>query len=446
MSREEILQAKDRSLSHLRRILGDDAETVIAEERYGFISSLLKETLKKPAVERLTISDKIDRVVVNRWLGIPIFLALMYGVFQFTFVLSAPLMGWIGAGFGWLAGQASGISGWFGSFLANGVIGGVGSVLSFIPPIFLLFIALAILEDSGYLARAAFVMDRMMHKIGLHGRSFIPMLLGFGCNVPAIMACRTIENPKDRLTTILINPLMSCGARLPIYILLAGAFFTAYQGLVVFSMYAIGIVLAIIMALVFRRWLLRGPSGHFVMELPPYRLPTITGVFVHMWERGRVFLIRAGSIIFGIVIFIWLLGSLPWGVEYGSAQSWLGQIGSFIDPVFGPLGFGQWQASVSLIFGLLAKEVVVGTFGTLFAVGEGALGATIMARLGWTPLVAFAFMAFCLIYVPCVATVAMIKRETNSWRWAGFTVGYTLALAWIVTFLIYQVGSLLSLG
>ncbi len=446
MNRQEILRVKERSIAHLRGILGDDAETAIAEERYGFISGLLKETLRKPAIERVTISDRIDRVVVNRWLGIPIFLALMYGVFQFTFTLSAPLMEWIDAGFGWLAEQASGIGGWFGSLLADGIIGGVGSVLIFVPPIFLLFIALAILEDSGYLARAAFVMDRLMHKIGLHGRSFIPMLLGFGCNIPAIMATRTIENPKDRLTTILINPLMSCGARLPIYILLAAAFFTAYQGLVIFSMYAMGIILAIIMALVFRKWLLPGPSGHFVMELPPYRLPTITGVLVHMWGRGRLFLIRAGTIIFGVVVLIWFLGSMPWGVEYGSAQSWLGQIGGVIAPVFGPCGFGQWQASVSLIFGFLAKEVVVGTFGTLFGVGEEALGATIMTQLGWTPLIAYAFMAFCLIYVPCVATVAIIRRETNSWKWTGFAVGYTIALGWIVAFLIYQVGSLVGLG
>ena len=446
MSREEILRAKDRGITHLRRIFGDDAETVIATERYGFISGLLKETLKKPAIERLTVSDKIDKVVINRWLGIPIFLALMYGVFQFTFVLSAPLMDWIDAGFGWLAEQASGIGGWFGSFLADGVIGGVGSVLIFVPPIFLLFIALAILEDSGYLARAAFVMDRVMHKIGLHGRSFIPMLLGFGCNIPAIMATRTIENPKDRLTTILINPLMSCGARLPIYILLAAAFFSAYQGLVVFSMYAIGIILAMIMALVFRRWLLPGPSGHFIMELPPYRLPTIIGVLVHMWERGRLFLFRAGTIIFAVVVLIWFLSSMPWGVEYGSAQSWLGHLGSFFAPVFSPCGFGQWQASVSLIFGFLAKEVVVGTFGTLFGVGEEALGATIVTQLGWTPLVAYAFMVFCLLYVPCVATVAVIRRETNSWKWTGFAVGYTIALAWIVATLIYQLGSLLGLG
>jgi len=370
----------------------------------------------------------------------------MYSVFQFTFVLSVPLMDWIDAGFGWLAEQASGMGGWFGSFLANGVISGVGTVLTFIPPIFLLFIALAILEDSGYLARAAFVMDRVMHKIGLHGRSFIPMLLGFGCNVPAIMATRTIENPQDRLTTILINPLVSCWGRLLIYVLLAAAFFTAYQGLVVFSMYAIGIILAIIMALVFRRWLLPGPSGHFIMELPPYRLPTIIGVLVHMWERGREFLKRAGTIILAAVVVIWFLGSMPWGVEYGSAQSWLGQIGSFIAPIFAPCGFGQWQASVVLVFGFVGKELLVGTFGTLFGVGGEALGATIMARLGWTPLIAYAFMTFCLIYVPCVATIAVIRRETNSWKWTGFAVGYTITLAWIVATLIYQMGTLLGLG
>ena len=443
MSREEILRAKDRSIAHLRGILGDDTETVIAERRYGFISGLLKDVLKKPPIERITPSDKIDKVVLNRWLGIPLFLALMYGMFQFVFTLSVPFMDWIDGFFGWLGGYASGISpDWLGSLLANGIIGGVGSVLTFIPPIFLLFIAIAILEDCGYMARAAFIMDRLMHRIGLHGRSFIPMILGFGCNIPAIMACRTIENPRDRLTTILINPFMSCGARLPIFILLAGAFFTANQGLVVFSMYLIGIIVAIIMALVLRRSILRGPSGHFVMELPPYRLPTITGVLVHMWERGRLFLIRAGTVIFGIVVLVWLLSSLPWGVEYASAESVIGQIGSFIAPIFAPAGFGQWQSAVSLAFGFLAKEVVVGTMGAIFAVEEGILGGAIAAQLGWTPLIAFAFMVFCLLYVPCVAALGVIRSETNSWRWTGFAALYTTIIAWIAATLIFQIGRL----
>ncbi|MBA7596294.1 Fe(2+) transporter FeoB [subsurface metagenome] len=437
MSWEEILEAQQRSLAHLRSVYREDAETVIADARYGFISGLMKETLRKPAIERRSISDSIDKVLVNRWLGLFIFLALLYGVFQFTFTASVPLMDWIDEGFGWLADEAGSISpAWLGSFIGDGIFGGVGSVLMFVPPIFLLFLALAFLEDCGYLARAAFVMDRLMHRIGLHGRSFIPLVLGFGCNVPAIMATRTIENPKDRLTTILINPFMSCGARLPIYILFAGAFFTSHQGLVVFSMYAIGIILATIMALVLRKTLLRGPSGHFVMELPPYRLPTITGLLMHTWERGKVFLIRAGTIIFAIVVLVWLL-------DYTGA---LEPIGRAIAPVFSPLGFGQWQAAVALVFGFLAKEVVVGTFGTLFAGAEGLgdLGDVVGLELAWTPLIAFGFMAFCLIYVPCVATIAIIRRETNSWRWPAFTVGYTIAIGWIVAMLIYQIGSLFT--
>jgi len=433
LASEEVLQAKDESLAHLRKVFGDEAETVIADARYGFISGLLKDVLEKPPIERLTISDRIDKVVLNRWLGIPIFLAILFGLFQFTFVASGPFMGWIGQFFGWLAGFAEGISpAWLSSLIADGIIGGVGSVLVFVPVIFLLYIALSILEDSGYLARAAFVMDRLMHRIGLHGRSFVPLMLGFGCNVPAIMATRTIENPKDRLVTILVNPLMSCGARLPIYALFAAAFFTAYQGLVVFSMYAIGITLAIIMAWIFRSRLVKGESGHFVMELPPYRWPTVIGVLTHMWERGRVFLVRAGTIIFGVVVFVWLL-------DYFGA---LEPIGSAIAPIFSPAGFGQPEVAVALIFGILAKEVVVGTFGTLFGVEQGILGETIAMQLGWTPLIAYAFMAMCLIYVPCMATVTIIRRETNSWRWTGFVIGYTLVLGWIVATLIYQIGRL----
>jgi len=431
---EEIFRSRDKSLSHLRSIYGDEAETVIADARYGFISGLMKDVLKKPAIERLTFSDRIDKVVLNRWLGIPLFLAILYGVFQFTFVVSVPFMDWIDEGFGWLAEQASGIGGWGGSLLADGIIGGLGSVLVFVPVIFLLYIALSILEDSGYLARAAFVMDRLMHKIGLHGRSFVPMMLGFGCNVPAIMATRTIENPKDRLVTILVNPMMSCGARLPVYALFAAAFFTAHQGLVVFSMYGIGIVLAILLAWLFRKRLITGESGHFVMELPPYRLPTITGVVVHMWERGRVFLARAGTIIFSIVMLIWLL-------DYTGA---LEPIGRAIAPIFSPAGFGQWQAAVTLIFGVLAKEVVVGTFGTLFAGAKelGGLGNVIGFELGWTPLIAFSFMVMSLVYVPCMAVIAVIRRETNSWKWPGFVIGYTLVLGWILATLIYQIGRL----
>ncbi|MCJ7605104.1 MAG: ferrous iron transport protein B, partial [Dehalococcoidales bacterium] len=312
---------------------------------------------------------------------------------------------------------------------------GVGAVLAFVPVIFLLYICLSILEDTGYLARAAFVMDRLMHRIGLHGRSFLSLVLGFGCNVPAVMASRTIENPRDRLVTILITPLMSCGARLPVYVLLAAAFFTAHQGLVVFSMYVIGVVLAILLAWLFRAKLVPGESGHFVMELPPYRLPTIVNVAAHVWERGWAFISRAGTFIFLAVFVIWLLNYL----------NVLEHIGRAIAPVFSPAGFGQWQAAVALVFGIFAKETVIGAFGTLFAGADaaGGLGTVLSLQMGWTPLVAYAFMLMMLLYVPCVAVLTTIKKETGSWKWTIFTLSYTLALGWIVATLVYQIGSLL---
>lgn len=437
MANEDIIQVRDGSLTHLRKVYGDDVETIIADARYGFIGGLIKDVLKKPAIESLTLSDKIDRVVLNRWLGIPIFLAILYALFQFTFALSIPLVNWIDTGFSWLAGLTASITpGWLGSLIGDGILGGVGTVLSFVPVIFLLYIGLSILEDSGYLARAAFVMDRLMHRIGLHGRSFVPLMLGFGCNVPAVMATRTIENPKDRLVTILVSPLMSCGGRLPIYALFAAAFFTAYQGVIVFSLYAIGIALALLLAWVFRSRVVRGESGHFVMELPSYRLPTVRGLLTHMWERGRVFLSRAGTIIFGAVVVIWLMNFV------GALEP----VGRAIAPVLAPAGFGQWQAAVTLLFGIIAKEVVIGTFGALLTGSEGlgGLGHIIGLELGWTPLIAFAFMVMTLIYVPCIATIAIIRRETNSWRWPAFVVAYTLILGWIVSVVIYQIGSLFA--
>ena len=423
MDKTDIIRTRDESLNHLRKVHGDDAETLIADARYGFISGLMKDVLKKPDVEKVTATDRIDRFMLNRWLGIPLFLAILFGVFEFTFVVSEPMIFWINKGLEWLSGQAAALSpAWLGSLIADGAIGGVGAVLSFIPVIFLLYVALSILEDSGYLARAAFVMDRLMHRIGLHGRSFVALMLGFGCSVPAIMSSRTIENPKDRLVTILVTPLMSCGGRLPIYALFAAAFFTAYQGLVVFSMYAIGVIFAILLAWFFRKKVVPGESGHFVMELPPYRLPTVASVAVHTWERGRAFISRAGTIIFSAVVLIWLL-------DYFGV---LEHIGRAVAPIFSPAGFGQWQAAVALIFGVLAKEAVVGTFGTLFAASEtsGSFGSIIAAQLGWTPLIAFAFMAMILLYIPCVATLGIIRRETNSWKWTLFTIGYTLLLGW----------------
>jgi ferrous iron transport protein B len=434
---EDIVKTRDESLAHLKRIHGEDAETLIANARYGFISGLIKDVLEKPVVEKITMTDRIDRLMLNRWLGIPFFLLILFGVFQFTFVVSEPLINWISQGFEWLAEQAALIPvGWLSSFIADGIIGGVGVVISFVPIILLLYIAMSILEDTGYLARAAFVMDRLMHRLGLHGRSFVSLMLGFGCSVPAIMSTRTIENPRDRLVTILVTPMMSCGARLPVYTLLAAAFFTRYQGLVVFSMYAIGVVAAIILAWIFRKKLVPGESGHFVMELPPYRLPTITGVLEHAWEHTKSFLTRAGTLIFGAVVVIWFLNYF----------NILEHIGRAIAPIFSPAGFGQWQAAVALIFGVLAKETVVGSFGTLFAGAEGTagFGSVLSAQLGWTPLIAFAFMTMVLLYVPCVATLGVIKRETGSVKWTLFTIVYTFTVGWLVATLIYQIGSLLS--
>ena len=437
MVAKDIIKIRDESLTHLKRLHGEDAETLIADARYGFISGLIKDVLEKPAVEKITMTDRIDRLMLNRWLGIPFFLLILFGVFQFTFLVSEPLINWIGQGFDWIAEQAASIPvNWLSSFFADGVIGGVGVVISFVPIILLLYIAMSILEDTGYLARAAFVMDRLMHRLGLHGRSFVSLMLGFGCSVPAIMSTRTIENPKDRLVTILVAPMMSCGARLPVYTLLAAAFFTRYQSLVVFSMYAIGVFAAIILAWVFRKRLVSGESGHFVMELPPYRFPTVTGVLAHAWEHTKSFLMRAGTLIFGAVVVIWFLNYFDI----------LEHIGRAIAPVFSPAGFGQWQAAVALIFGVLAKETVVGSFGTLFAGAEGAagLGSVLSAQLGWTPLIAFAFMTMVLLYVPCVATLGIIKRETGSIKWTLFTIVYTFAVGWLVATLIYQIGSLLS--
>jgi len=429
-----LFKARDESLAHLKHIHGDDAETLVADARYGFISGLVKEVLKKPAVEKVTATDRIDRVMLNRWLGIPIFLAILFGVFELTFVLSVPLVDWLASGLGWLAVHLEFVRpDWLGSLIRDGVIGGVGAVLAFVPVIFLLYICLSILEDTGYLARAAFVMDRLMHHIGLHGRSFLSLIIGFGCNVPAVMASRTIENPRDRLVTILVTPLMSCGARLPVFVLLAGAFFTRNQGLVVFSMYAIGVVAAIGMAWLFRRKLVPGESGHFVMELPPYRVPTVTNVAAHVWERGWAFISRAGTFIFMAVFVIWVM-------DYFNV---LESIGRAIAPIFGPTGFGQWQAAVALVFGVFAKETVVGAFGTLFGAESGTtIGTALHSQLAWTPLVAYGFMLMILLYIPCVATLTTIKRETGSWKWTIFTILYTLALGWVAATLVFQVGRL----
>ena len=448
----DLVAQAEKSAAHLLDVIGEDTESLVADRRYGFITGVAKKSVTKreSAEQRLTRSDKIDSIVTSRFLGIPIFLFAMWAVFQFTFTLGDPMIGWVETFFEWFGGlviaglTAINSSDLVISLMVDGIIGGVGSVLVFIPNIFLLFLAISFLEDSGYMARAAYVMDRFMNSLGLHGKAFIPLLVGFGCNVPAIMATRTLENKRDRMVTILIAPLMSCGARLPVYVLFVGAFFSANQGLVLFSLYILGIVLAVIMGKIFKTFLFPGEASPFVMELPPYRIPTLKGTFIHMWERGSAFLKKAGTIIFSIVVLIWVLSILPWGVEYASQESLVGKLGSFVAPIFAPAGFGTWEAASALVFGILAKEVVVGTLGVIYGVGEEGLATAIQQF--WTPLAAYSFMVMTLIYIPCAAVIGVIKRETNSWKWTGFAVGYTLALGWLMAVIIYQGGRLLGLG
>ncbi|OIQ54342.1 ferrous iron transport protein B [Moorella thermoacetica] len=360
---KQVLEQVAKSKKQLNEILGEEVEAIIADRRYGFINGLVKEAVTRRQIleERLTLSDKIDSIVTNRDLGLPIFLLAMWAVFQFTFKLGDPMIGWVESAFEGLTGlatawlEALGAPQLLTSFIADGIIGGLGSVLVFIPPIFLLFLAISFLEDSGYMARAAYIMDRLMHALGLHGKSFVPLLISFGCNVPGIMATRTLESRQDRLITILINPLMFCTARLPVYVLFTGAFFTAKQGWVIFSLYLLGIVLAIIMGKIFKTFLFKGETAPFVMELPPYRVPTLKGTLIHMWERGSSFIRKAGTVIVGVVVLIWVLSNLPLGVAYTSQESLIGRLGTILAPVFKPAGFGTWEAAVALVFGILAK-------------------------------------------------------------------------------------------
>lgn len=436
----EIEEIKDDISSKILRKTGEDLETFIIERRYSYLKGLVKECTegKENLESRLTISDKIDKVVTNRVLGIPLFLFFMYLLFQLVFKIGSPLADLIDGLFGNLAEwvKTLNVSPVIRSFLADGVISGVGSVLVFLPNILLLFLGIGFLEDSGYLARAAFVMDRFMHSLGLHGKSFIPMLLGFGCNIPGVMATRTLESEKDRILTILVIPLMSCSARLPVYTLFASAFFPKHQGLVVFSLYLLGIVLAIFVARFFKGVFFKGEVAPLIMELPPYRLPTLRNVFTSMWIRSSLFIRKAGTIILGVVVLIWILSSFPLGVEYASSESLIGQLGKLIAPLFIPAGFGFWQAGVALIFGILAKESVVGTLGTLYGAGEEGLREALIKD--FTPLSAYAFLIMTLIYVPCIATIAVIKRETN-WKWTFIAVSYSLILGWVLSVLFYQI-------
>lgn len=431
--------------------LGDEAyEMEIIEHKYDFISKTVEKVVKKQEKEDLSRSDLIDKVVTHKWLGIPVFLMVMWGVFQFVFAVSVPFMELIDMLFGWLAGviTLNIRPEWLGSLLGDGIVGGVGAVVIFVPPIFTMFFMLSILEDSGYLSRAAYVMDKFMTKIGLHGKSFVPMLMGFGCNVPAIMATRTLKNKSDRFVTILTLPFMSCGARIPVYILFAGLFFGASAGTVIFALYVGGMAVGILTAFLLRKFIFKGETDALIMELPPYHTPKLGIATREMWDKGKMYLKKAGTIILVGVVAVWFLAAMPFrGVEYGGPNTWLAAIGKFFEPLFRPLGF-DWRLVVGLIVGFVAKELVVGALGAIIGTGEDEAGlrSAIQTDGGFYPLNALSLMVFTLLYVPCAATIGVIKKETGSWKWTIFSVIYTTGIAWIFAFVVFQIGTLLGFG
>lgn len=419
-----------------------DPQLILADQRYEIIGDILCEVYE-PGEEKWNISDLLDKVFLHRYLGVPVFLVVMWAMFHFTFQVSMVFMAMIEAGFAWISVYTSQIPiPWLASLVTDGVLGGVGFILTFVPPIFLLYLAISVLEDTGYLARAAFVMDRWMTKIGLHGRSFIPLLLGFGCSVAAVLGARTVEGRSNRLTTILIAPLMSCAGRLPVYVLIAGIFFSSMAGTIVFLMYILGIAMAVIIGFLLKHTALKEEVSPLVMELPMYQMPTVHGSFRHMWERGVMFLKRAGTYLLIGSIIIWALSSFgPAGYGVPIANSFIGIMGRFAAPLFAPLGFG-WQVVAALIFGLLAKEVVVQSLAIILAVeGQGAIQASLLGLL--SPVSAFALMVFVLLYIPCIATMAVIKSETGSWKWTIFSFVYQTLLAYFMALAIVTIGGFL---
>ncbi len=469
-----VLEAADASISHLSGVFRDSPETVIAERRYGFISGACQEAVRRTIESRHEMSDRIDATLTHPVFGLPIFLGLMYLMFHATFKLGAYPSAWIEWLFKWLQAAINGL--WAGggdsllrSLLADGIIGGVGAVVVFLPYILILFLAIAVLEDTGYMARAAFIVDRWMHKVGLHGKSFIPMVLGFGCTIPAILATRVLESRRDRLTTMLILPLMSCSARYPIYMLFIPAFFPPrWRTPMLFIIYLVGVAAALLLARLLRSTLFRGEATPFVMELPPYRMPTVRSMVIHMWERGWLFLRKAGTLILAASVCMWALTSFPKppaeagpgatvaegraaALEYSVA----GRIGKTLEPVTRPLGF-DWRVNTALIGAFAAKEVFIAQMGIVFSLGEEAEAAVeaspARARLQqrlqdhYTPLQALAIMLFCLLSFPCVAAAAVMWRESGSWKWMLLQWGGLTVFAYTVCLLVYQVGRLAGLG
>ncbi len=511
----ELLTEAETSIARLEKLFGDDVDVAIADRRYGWINGLVREVVQRPSVDRLTMSDKIDRIVTHRLLGIPIFLAAMWLVFKLTADVSAPYLDWVdGVINGPIARWGVNLLSWLGlggswveSLLVDGIIAGVGGVLVFVPVLMFLYLALAVLEDSGYMARAAFVMDRLMHVLGLHGKSFLPMLVGFGCTVPAMYATRTLENRKDRILTGLLVPFMSCGARLPVYVLFAAIFFPKNSGAVVFSLYLLGIVTAILLGVVLKNTLFKGKEqSAFVMELPPYRLPTLRGIWFHTWERTGSFLRKAWTTIMAVSVLLWLLMAIPTNgqgkfADVDVEKSAFAAVTRVISPALKPLGFGSWEASGALVTGFVAKEVVVSTLSQVYAVDDsgetaaestptffedvgsvltGFVGATVdtlkslplivginlfgeeveeeptalMSSIssgfeassgGHAMLAGLAFMVFVLIYTPCMVAIAAERQELGmNWTWVS--IFGQLILAWLMALIVFQGGILLGLG
>jgi len=425
----------------------------VADEKYKIINDMMDKVVDRPDESYDKLSHNLDKYLLNQWYGIPIFAVIMYAVFNMTFTLGGYGVDFLDAFFsetvaGWASVllQTAGVAEWMQSLIVDGIIGGVGGVLTFVPNIAIMFFFISILEDSGYMARVAFIMDRWMTRVGLNGKTFIPMILGFGCNVPAIMGTRTLENENDRLIAILINPFMSCSARLPVYILFASVFFKGYESVVTYSLYLFGIVVALLMAFVFRKFLFKSEETPFIMELPTYRLPVVKALFIHVWERVRGYVVKAGTVIFAASVILWVITNYNFAGPALITESFGASIGKVIAPVFSPMGFGTWQAALSLLTGIAAKEIVVSNMAIVYGFADPNATADFAEVLSsqFTALSAYAFMVFVLLYTPCVAVIGVIKRETNSWKWTGFSVMYQLMVAWSFAFLVYQVGSLIG--
>ncbi|MCD8292437.1 MAG: ferrous iron transport protein B, partial [Prevotellaceae bacterium] len=470
---EEILRVRDEEEQRLHNVLKVESEQAITDAKYGFIAGAMRETFVDNHIDTNHATRIIDSFVTNRVLGFPLFFIFLFVMFWVTFTVGQYPMDWIDAGVGAIGDflEANMPEGILKAMIVDGIIAGVGAVIGFLPQILILYLFISFMEDCGYMARAAFIMDKVMHKIGLHGKSFIPFIMGFGCNVPAVMATRTIENRRNRLVTMLILPMMSCSARWPVYVMMVGAFFAVkYQSLVMLALYICGFIVAALMSLAFSKWLVKGDDTPFVMELPPYRFPTRKAIFRHTWEKGKQYLKKMGTIILVASIVVWALGYFPHHEELDQQeqqeQSYIGRMGKAIEPIFSPQGF-DWKLDVSLIAGVGAKEIVASTIGILYinddsvaeeedsdeavaSDGDEELSQTekyqvlreAMEENGITPRTAFAYLLFTLLYFPCIATIAAIKGETGSWKWTIFAAAYTTVVAWVVSALFYQIGGL----